>query len=580
MHIKNFQNEHHAGVAIAVRKNIRYQILDDFIDDILGVRILTLRGPINILTHYSPPRRNYLPLGELNRKLQSNEAVYLMGDLNAHHPLFGYRRTDLKGREINNLINRNIISHLGPDFPTLVATKTKPDVVLGNRHAFYNTVITEGELTTSDHLPIIVTLSTKAIIKDFVKRNKFKNADWDKYKSIIDRKIEAEINNEPLEGERINQEKIDNVISNWIRIVTEAKEECVPKSRANYYIHPKVSDYIKLLEQSYKRLLTLNHWNRNHLNQIRNIQEQSKEESIRLNNEMWNNKIQQVNSLYKDPAKFWDNVKLLMGGKGIKNSYILDRNHTKLHEPCDKEREFRSIWRNVFRISDEENQNFDHNNEILVTDYLNEHLEQTQPYPFTDLSRLDPNNSLTKPVTRYDIISTIKEFKNNKAPGESGINKILLIQLPNSAIDRLQDIVNLSISMGYFSIVLKNGIIILIPKPGKDHKNPINYRLITLLEIPGKILEKIINKRLHKFCERNEIFHKDQYGFRAGKGTDLAITKVNELIGINQKYRDHMNIICRDVQKAFDKVWTKGLKYKIINIPDLPLIFQKSFVAT
>ena len=66
MHVKNFQNEQYAGVAIAVHKDIRYQILDDFIDDILGIRILTLRGPIDILTHYSPPRRNYLPLGELN----------------------------------------------------------------------------------------------------------------------------------------------------------------------------------------------------------------------------------------------------------------------------------------------------------------------------------------------------------------------------------------------------------------------------------------------------------------------------------------------------------------------------------
>ena len=258
VHVKNFQNEQYAGVAIAVRKDIRYQILDDFIDDILGIRILTLRGPINILTHYSPPRRNYLPLGELNRKLQSNEAVYLIGDLNAHHPIFGYRYTDLKGQEINNSINRNIVSHLGPEFLTLVATKTKPDVVLGNRHAFYNIAITEGEITTSDHLPIIITLSTKAIIKDFVKRNKSKNADWDKYKSIIDRKIEAEINNEPLEGERINQEKIDTAITNWIKIVSAAKEECVPKTKGNYYIHPKISDYIKLLEQNYKQLLTLN----------------------------------------------------------------------------------------------------------------------------------------------------------------------------------------------------------------------------------------------------------------------------------------------------------------------------------
>ena len=51
---------------------------------------------------------------------------------------------------------------------------------------------------------------------------------------------------------------------------------------------------------------------------------------------MWYNKIHQVNSLYKDPAKFWNNVKLLMGRKGIKNSYILDRNNTKLQEPKDK----------------------------------------------------------------------------------------------------------------------------------------------------------------------------------------------------------------------------------------------------
>ena len=277
VHVKNFQNEQYAAVAIAVRRDIRYQILDSFIDYILGIRILTLRGPINILTHYSPPRQNYLPIGELNQKLNSNEAVYLMGDLNAHHPIFGYRYTDLKGQEINNLINRNIVPHLGPEFPTIMATKTKADVVLGNRHAFYNIAITEGEITTSDHLPIMVTLLTKAIIKDFVKRNKFKNADWDKYKSIIDRKIEAEINNEPLEGERLNQEKIDTIITNWIKIVNEAKDECVPKTKVNYYIHPKVSDYIKLLEQNYKQFMTLNNWNRNHLNQIRNTQEQLKE---------------------------------------------------------------------------------------------------------------------------------------------------------------------------------------------------------------------------------------------------------------------------------------------------------------
>ena len=172
-----------------------------------------------------------MPIGELNRKLKSNEAVYLLGDLNAHHPIFGYNNTDVKGREIKNLIDRNIVTHLGPEFPTFIASQTKPDVVLGNRHAFYNIVITEGELTTPDNLPIIVKLSTKAIFKDFGNKSKCKNAGWEKFKSIIDRKIETEINNEPLEGGGINQEKIDTAITNWINIVKDAKEESVPKRK-------------------------------------------------------------------------------------------------------------------------------------------------------------------------------------------------------------------------------------------------------------------------------------------------------------------------------------------------------------
>ena len=113
-----------------------------------------------------------------------------------------------------------------------------------------------------------------------------------------------------------------------------------------------------------------------------------------------------------------------MGGKGIKNLYILDENNVKLYEPKDKEKRFCSIWSNVFRISDEENQNFDLNHEAMVTEFLSERQQETQPYPFADLSHLDENNCLTKPVSRYDIISIIKEFKNYKALGESGISKL------------------------------------------------------------------------------------------------------------------------------------------------------------
>ena len=44
----------------------------------------------------------------------------------------------------------------------------------------------------------------------------------------------------------------------------------------------------------------------------------------------------------------------------------------------------------------------------------------------------------------------------------------------------------------------------------------------------------------------------------------MAILKLYELIALNQLSRDQCNIICRDVAKAFDKVWHRGLKYKIL----------------
>ena len=70
-------------------------------------------------------------------------------------------------------------------------------------------------------------------------------------------------------------------------------------------------------------------------------------------------------------------------------------------------------------------------------------------------------------MTIFDIIRIITNFKN-KAPGESGITRNMLMNVPRSALERLRDIVNLLLSMGYFSIEYKNGHMIMAPKPDKD----------------------------------------------------------------------------------------------------------------
>ncbi len=54
-------------------------------------------------------------------------------------------------------------------------------------------------------------------------------------------------------------------------------------------------------------------------------------------------------------------------------------------------------------------------------------------------------------------------------------------------------------SAGYFPSIFKRAIIELIPQKDKAQTNPMNYRPISLLEVPGKIFERIIQARLNTF---------------------------------------------------------------------------------
>ena len=74
--------------------------------------------------------------------------------------------------------------------------------------------------------------------------------------------------------------------------------------------------------------------------------------------------------------------------------------------------------------------NFDAHNNTRVN---NLNLNQINPFPTADLTRLDNNNYLTRPISLAEIENIIKHLKNN-APGNSFISKLILTKLPNEAI--------------------------------------------------------------------------------------------------------------------------------------------------
>ncbi len=57
-----------------------------------------------------------------------------------------------------------------------------------------------------------------------------------------------------------------------------------------------------------------------------------------------------------------------------------------------------------------------------------------------------------------------------------------------------------------------------------------NYRPISMLSQFSKILEKLYNKRLEQFVDKNNVLSNSQYGFRSSMSTSHALIDLVEVI--------------------------------------------------
>lgn len=128
---------------------------------------------------------------------------------------------------------------------------------------------------------------------------------------------------------------------------------------------------------------------------------------------------------------------------------------------------------------------------------------------------------------------------------------------------QLTYIINACIKIGYFPTSWKIALVTPIHKAGKKENEPSSYRPISLLPTMGKVLEKVIHKRLTKF-ERKNIIPQEQFGFREKHSTIQQVARIvnDARIGFNQEMVTTMLLL--DIEKAFDRVWIDGLLFKLI----------------
>ena len=160
------------------------------------------------------------------------------------------------------------------------------------------------------------------------------------------------------------------------------------------------------------------------------------------------------------------------------------------------------------------------------------------------------------------VLDILKILKIGKASGADKISHQMLKYTANSVARPLMILFNKCLECGIFPQTWKKAIVMPLYK--KDEKHfPSNYRPISLLSCVGKVFERIIFKNIHNFLLDHSLIYDMQSGFLPNHSTVYQLLEIFHNICISREEKKHTGLVFCDVSKAFDRVWHRGLIYKL-----------------
>lgn len=218
----------------------------------------------------------------------------------------------------------------------------------------------------------------------------------------------------------------------------------------------------------------------------------------------------------------------------------------------------------------------DKNGKLLTTEQeqenrWSEHFQEllNRPEPDVTAEIEEANEDLAiniDPPTIREIVMAIKTLKNNKAPGGDNLNAELFKAEPEAAASILQPLFATIWMTGQIPSDWTKGVIIKIPKKGALNDCN-NWRGITLLSVPSKILAKIVVHRISDAVDKS--LRMEQAGFRKNRGCSDQIFTLRNIIEQCTEWQRQLYINFVDFEKAFDSIHRDSL-WKILRSYGIP----------
>ena len=182
-------------------------------------------------------------------------------------------------------------------------------------------------------------------------------------------------------------------------------------------------------------------------------------------------------------------------------------------------------------------------------------MNDSSTLPLTFLKRTDKLVSSIS-FSSNDISRIIRDLDPTKAHGHDMIS-IGMFKICGESISKLLEIIfEPCIEKGQFPNGWKKANVVLVHKKG-DKQVLRNCRPVS------KIFERVIYNNLYEFFIKTDLISSNQSGFKQGDSSIYQLLSITHEIYQSFDNGFEVRDIFLDIAEAFDKVWHKGLIFKL-----------------
>jgi Endonuclease-reverse transcriptase/Reverse transcriptase (RNA-dependent DNA polymerase) len=484
-------NVRQRGVAIFVKNDTKTQRIDIYTDiQAVAVRIGFDR-PITVCNVYIAPNEppSEAQISDLADQLP---APYIItGDLNAHNSIWDaqVQHSNRMGTIFENFINDKglVILNTGEATHYSIAYNSLSAIDLTACTADLATELgwyVISDLHNSDHYPTVTTVATTKSSTSLRRRWRMDTAKWPDYRTETNNKIQ---------GQNLNIEELTKIIqqaaTNNIRKTTGK-----PATKKIKWMTEELRELIRQRRRAERRLR--NYKTDENVTEYQRLKATTRLLLKKARQEEWRQFVSTM-TVHTPSREIWEKLvpslekakvtKYL--GSGSPARLLPDHSRLQIAWPNTLKKPAKRPINPIFQARKEKAE------EEVIHVNMEDRSDHNSPFSMTEF---------------HESLKTCK----GSSPGPDDISYEMVKQLKEDDKESLLEIYNTIWRTGNFPDGWRKALTMPIPKPGKDPENLDSYRPISLTSCLGKIMEKMVNKRLVHILEKRRLIPEQQYGFR------------------------------------------------------------------